>query len=323
MSTTIDWLLSGPAWVQYNTYLYLLHQPENEPQVIQARQAMLADPQVQALVSELAGWPGHVLSSHKSAGQMYHKLNFLADLGFKANDPGMEIIITRVMQHPSEQGPFQLVMNIPTHFGGSGQDTGAWALCDAPLLVYALIKLGMGDHPAVQKAVQHLLTLVRENGWPCAVSPEVGKFRGPGRKSDPCPYATLAMLKVLGQVEPLRQSAEAATGIQSLLWAWEVRQQQHPYMFYMGTDFCKLKAPLVWYDLLHVLDVLSLFPTALNDPRLDAIMAVLRQKPGEDGRCTAESLWQSWKEWEFGQKKIPSRWITLLVLRIFDRIPTR
>ena len=31
-------------------------------------------------------------------------------------------------------------------------------------------------------------------------------------------------------------------------------------MFFMGTDFRKLKVPLVWYDLLHVLDVLSSFP---------------------------------------------------------------
>ena len=28
-------------------------------------------------------------------------------------------------------------------------------------------------------------------------------------------------------------------------------------MFYMGTDFSKLKVPLVWYDLLHVLEVIT------------------------------------------------------------------
>ncbi len=39
-------------------------------------------------------------------------------------------------------------------------------------------------------------------------------------------------------------------------------------MFFMGTDFSKLKAPLVWYDLLHVLDVLSNYPNYRNDPRL-------------------------------------------------------
>jgi hypothetical protein len=30
--------------------------------------------------------------------------------------------------------------------------------------------------------------------------------------------------------------------------------------FYMGTDFCKHKVPLVWYDILHVVDVLTQFP---------------------------------------------------------------
>ena len=45
------------------------------------RRAMLADPQVQGLLGELAGWPGKVVSSHKSAGQPFHKLTFAADLG--------------------------------------------------------------------------------------------------------------------------------------------------------------------------------------------------------------------------------------------------
>jgi hypothetical protein len=57
-------------------------------------------------------------------------------------------------------------------------------LCDAPVIIYALAKFGLKENQQVQKAVRYLAGLVRENGWPCAVSKELGKFRGPGRKGD-------------------------------------------------------------------------------------------------------------------------------------------
>ncbi len=319
MNIPIDWLLEGPAWMQYRIRLDLCGESPDEPQVIAARKALLADTKVQDLVADLQTWPGIVLNSHKSASQPFHKLNFLADIGLRAGDPGIDEIIHQLMSHQSEQGPFQLISNVSPRYGGSGEDTWAWALCDAPLLVYALFQFGLGSHPQVQAALDHLLTLVRENGWPCAVSPEMGRWRGPGRKDDPCPYANLAMLKVLGLNETLRTSQAAITGVETQLQLWEARQEQHPYIFYMGNDFCKLKAPLVWYDLLHVLDVLSLFPDCHQDPRLQDMLQVLREKASPEGQFTPESVWMAWKDWEFGQKKVPSRWITFLAHRILKR----
>ncbi|MGV8026718.1 MAG: hypothetical protein AB2L18_09195 [Anaerolineaceae bacterium] len=59
----------------------------------------------------------------------------------------------------------------------------------------------------------------------------------------------------------------------------------------MGTDFCKLKAPFVWYDLLHVLDVLSQFPWLKDDPRLREMLDVLQSKENAEGQYTPESIW--------------------------------
>ncbi len=93
-------------------------------------------------------------------------------------------------------------------------------------------------------------------------------------------------------------------------------------MFYMGTDFRKLKVPLVWYDLIHVLDVLSRFPWLRDDPRLLDMLQVLKSKMDPQSRFTLESIWTVWKDWEFGQKRAPSRWLTLLAWRIMGRIET-
>jgi hypothetical protein len=318
----IDWLLEGEPWVEYRTRLDLLEQSESDPQVIQARRSMLANPQVQNLVAELSNWPGTVISSHKSAGQPFHKLTFLADLGLKAGDHGMDVIINRILEHQSEEGPFQLSSNIPVHFGGTGMETWAWALCDAPLILYALAKFSLQDDPRVKDATKHLARLTRENGWPCTVSKELGKFRGPGRKEDPCPFANLAMLKALSALDEWRDSPECHTGAETLLTLWSESLTQHPYIFYMGTDFRKLKVPFVWYDVMHVLDVLSRFEWLREDPRLLDMLGVMKSKADEQGRFSLESIWTAWKEWEFGQKKAPSRWLTLLAWRILGRVET-
>jgi hypothetical protein len=226
------------------------------------------------------------------------------------------------MAHQSEEGPFQLPMNIPTHFGGTGREEGAWALCDAPLLVYALVKFGLGNKVEVKAASKHLVELIRDNGWPCAVSKELGKFRGPGRKDDPCPFANLAMLKALSEIEEYRDSSACHVGTETILTLWEESSTRHPYMFYMGTDFRKLKVPFVWYDILHVLDVLSHFTWVREDERFLDMLEILKGKADQQGRFSLESIWTAWKGWEFGQKKEPSRWLTLLAWRIIERVET-
>lgn len=323
MNPPIDWLLDGPPWVRYRTRLDLLDLPESDPTVAADRAGMLAHPLVSALVRGLAGWPGEVISSHKSAGQAYHRLTFLADLGLRATDPGMPVIIERIMKYQSDQGAFTLSSRIPVAYGGTGQEIWAWALCDAPVTLYALLRIGLGSDPRVERAVDHLAGLARANGFPCAVSPELGSWRGPGRKDDPCPYATLAAVKALALASGGPESDAVRQGAACLLDLWEQSHQRHPYMFYMGTDFRKLKAPFVWYDLLHVLDVLTSLPWLHGDPRLNAMLDTLTSYADAGGRFTAGSIWKAWDGWDFGQKKQPSPWITLLAWRILRRAGRR
>jgi hypothetical protein len=127
------------------------------------------------------------------------------------------------------------------------------------------------------------------------------------------------MLKAVSQFEDLRAGGAAEAGVEALLGLWRDSRVRHPYLFHMGTDFRKLKAPFVWYDLLHVMDVLSRFPWPAGDARFAEMLDVLFGKADADGRFTAESVWLPWKAWEFGQKKEPSRWVTLLAWRIAAR----
>jgi hypothetical protein len=127
----------------------------------------------------------------------------------------------------------------------------------------------------------------------------------------------MLMLRLLSEYSGFE--AEKQAGIDCLLDLWENSLKRAPYMFRMGTDFRKLKAPTFWYGLLGVADVLSRYPAALADPRFRSMVEVVASKAGPDGRFTPESAYLAWKDWDFGQKKAPSSWVTLVATRILVR----
>ena len=121
-------------------------------------------------------------------------------------------------------------------------------------------------------------------------------------------------------MEDLRESSAARAGAECLLNLWEHSMTEHPYIFYMGNDFRKLKIPFIWYDIMHVLDTLTRFDFLNQDARLLDMAQVLKSKMDSDGRFIPESVWMAWKDWEFGQKKEPSRWLTLCAWKILKRL---
>ena len=315
------WLLqSDEPWTRYRTLVDLLDRPEDDPEVQAARAEMLAHPQVQELVAEAVAWPGYPIKRHNDARHPIYKWSTLADFGVRAGDPGMGEGVEAVMAHQSPEGAFQSTVNIPRAFGGTGEDTWTWVLCDAPTLLYSLLTTGVRDDERVQRAVAHLVGLVDENGWRCTAAPELAKFRGPGRKDDPCPIANVYALKALAQVPELLNSPAAQTGAEMLLWHWEHRAERKMYLFGIGTDFRKLKYPFMWYDVLHVVDVLSRFPSVHADPRFQEMVETITAQADEEGRYTASSMYRAWKGWSFADKKHPSPWLTFLALRITRRI---
>jgi len=317
----IQWLLeAGAPWTRYRTLVDLLDRPEDAPDVQTALAEMLAHPQVQTLIAEAATWPGYPLRRHNDAKHAVYKFSTLADFGVRADDVGMTAGIEAVMAHQSAEGAFQSLMNIHERYGGTGEDTWTWMLCDAPTLLYALLAMGLENDPRVKRAVDHLTGLVDENGWRCVVAPELGKFRGPGRKADPCPIVNVYALKALAQVPELLDSPATRTGAEMLLWHWEHQTERKIYMFGIGTDFRKLKYPFVWYNVLHVVDVLSRFPFVHTDPRFWEMVETITAQADDNGRYTANSMYRAWKGWSFADKKHPSPWLTLLVLRVLKRI---
>jgi len=337
----IESLRAADPWTAYTVLASVPGAVKSPEEIEAARKASIASSLPLRLVAELEAWPGTPLASHKSAEQLFHKLMMAASLGLRKGDPGADAIARKIMSVVSAEGPFALPMKIGEAYGGTGEELGAWALCDAPIILRALVKMGYGDEIAVTKAYEYLVGLARENGFPCAVSASLGSWRGPGRKADPCPFATLIMLELILEVEGGGEAGRVSArhagggrgeglaegrGSQAARWAaecllglWERSRESHPYIFYMGDDFRKLKAPLLWYDLLHLLEALTKAPWLRGDARLEEMLDILEAKADPEFGFTPESVYLAWKKYDFGQKKKPSPYLSALALAILSR----
>ena len=311
-------LENGDTWLQYATRVNILN--ESNGNLTELRQQVVSDPPIRTYLNDITDFHGVLVSNHKNPDLPIHKLLFLLDIGLDTDVPEIQSAVEKIMEHKDDSGVYQSLTNIPKHFGGSGEDTFGWCLCDAPLLLFALLKAGINYGQHIKQGVDYLAGFYKESGFPCTVSQELGKFRGPGRKDDPCPYASLIMLKLLSAIPEYRETEIAVNTAKGLLSLWRDSLERHPYMFFMGTDFRKLKAPAMWYDIVSVVDVLSHFDFLKSDARFLEMVAMIKSKQDSNGLFTPEAVYQKFKGWDFGQKKIPSPYLTYLCHRILTRI---
>ena len=76
-----------------------------------------------------------------------------------------------------------------------------------------------------------------------------------------------------------------------------------------------LQYPAVKYGILRVLDVLSMFPYAVNSAAFQSMLDFIRGK-AVDGRYYAEATDDAYTGFDFAQKEEPSRWLTFIINRI-------
>lgn len=315
----VEKLLSvSEPWLQYAIKINLLN--EKRENLADLKTEALRDKKIQLYLKHVSDFHGILVSSHKNPELPIHKLLFLLDIGFDTTIPEINNAIKQIMYHKDKLGVYQSKTNIPAHYGGKGEDTFGWCLCDAPLLLLALIKARVDYQMYVKQGVDSLVNLFTEQGFPCKVSEEHGKFRGPGRKDDCCPYATLIMLNLLAEIDEYRNSKIANQGLEVILSLWENSLHRHPYMFYMGTDFRKLKAPPIFFDIVSVADCLSKFEIVRDDTRFIEIVSIINKKQDKDGMFIPESVYLKCKEWDFGQKKAVSPYLSYLCIRLLRRL---
>jgi hypothetical protein len=292
--TTLQWLLEGPAWLDYAVRTQLLHQNADPA-------AAVRSPETAALAARLKGHDrglpalGSGSVHYTEAGKAYWDLFILADIGLGIDDLGLREAAEGVFSFQQADGTFRIPPNVQPHY-----------YCMSAILVASLARMGYRDDPRVAAYIRAALRdQQRGGGWDCY-----------GDEYGSCPMDDLNLLMLLGQYEAWRRDPALDGAIDCLLEHW--RSGDHRYGFGVGKRFRALTYPAVKYGILRVLDVLSRFPRATASPVFTAMLDHVRGQ-AVDGRYYAAPADGAYAELDFGQDKEPSRWITFLVGRIEKR----
>jgi hypothetical protein len=314
----IDWLVSSDEpWVVLNTRLDLLGQGEGEPEVKAAYQALKKNEMVADLLDDLKIWP-----QTQPLGRAYDpkdspwKLSMLADFGLKREDKRVADFAAKVFAN-------QATAPVPSGFLHGGFDhTRSWDkrpyVCVSHVMTYALARFGYLGDARLDRAYEYLEEWQRlDGGW----HPTQACLPGESREDEPsCPFGTVNVLRAVAANPVLRKSKTANRGVENVLTSWERRKEPYrPVGFGMGTTFGRLQYPFVQHQLLKTVDTLANFPAALGDKRFGEMLDVVTEKHTPDGFFKPEGVNKPFAEFDFGQKKVASPWITFLVTRASQR----
>jgi hypothetical protein len=294
----LDWLLEGPAWLRYAVERQLLgSQPDAGP--------VVRDIHIQNIIGRLKGSEAGIPAlktgrvHYTAAGKAYWDLFFLADIGLTVADCGLEGEAEQVFRFQAADGSFTIPPNVKDNY-----------FCMSAILISSLAKMGYRDDPRVVKYIRAALSSqMPGGGWDC-----YGDTMG---VLESCPMDDMNILMLLGQYPQHTDNPALYGAIDCLLEHWE--DGEHLYGFGVGRRFRSLLYPAVKYGILRVLDVLSLFPHAVESKSFKGMLEFVRAK-AVDGKYSTEDTEPAYHEFDFGMKFEPSRWITFLINRVEKRV---
>jgi hypothetical protein len=295
----LDWLLEGPAWVRYAVELQLLNgKPDPAP--------ALRDSAIREIIDRLKGRDAGIPAiksgrvHYTEAGKAYWDLFFLADIGLTAAQAGLEAEAEEIFRFQAPDGSFTMPPNVQDSY-----------FCMSAILLSSLARMGYRDDPRMVKYVRLALSSQsNDGGWYC-------HYFGYDPCVESCPMDNLNMLMLLGRYERFRDDPKLRGAIGLLLKHWAIGEHLHG--FGIGKRFRSLQYPAVKYGILRVLDVLSLYPYAVENRSFREMLDFVRGK-AVDGRYTPEATTGAYPAFDFDQTREPSRWITFLVGRAEKRI---
>ncbi|MFX1486102.1 MAG: hypothetical protein ACFFBS_03180 [Promethearchaeota archaeon] len=182
----------------------------------------------------------------------------------------------------------------------------------------ALIRMGYGDDPRVMKALEWLVEIQnRDGGWLCPY------WKAHIRDKHGCFYGTICPLEAFSEVpkesltREMRETIEEAA--EFFLMHRLFKADHHDYRV-INESWLRLSFPWFYgYSILRGLDVLTKLGYT-EDKRLDDALLVLLQERRSDGKWILESTPAGRMQTNIERAGKPSKWITLIALRIFKRI---
>ena len=328
MSNVLDWLLEEDAQnpgVRYFALTDLLDRPADDPEVVAARQAVMEQGPVPAVLDaqdEAGFWekPGEGYYP-KYRGTVW-SIIYLAQLGADPLDPRVRAGGEYLLENGrAKTGVFSL----------TGTPAGN-IYCLAGNLGAALQDLGFGGDPRLHEALELTARFVTGEG----IAPQGG--RGPGLRylksgacgpgfccsannGLDCAWGAVKVLRALARVPAAERTSvtqEALDAAVEFLFSVDPATAGYPagYSDKPSRSWFRFGFPLFYVtDVLQTAEALTEAGFG-GDPRLAATYDLIQSKRDKAGRWKLEYHYTG-KTWaDIEEKGKPSKWVTLRALRV-------
>ena len=310
-----EWLLQSNPWTTYRTRLDLFDEPKDSPRVVQAKNQLLQHKKIVQLIAEASNWFPVSYTRHNDAKISHYKLRMLADFGLTVTDKNIHDIVIKATTHV-DNGLFSFRQELPEKGKGFAKPnpmSNEWhALpCDAPLITSILLSLGHKSDDVLQTIDIIKEKWSRAQGWFCHFFFVESMFK---KLQIGCPMTGLMALEVFSQIPELRESVYAQNAYEPIRFHRDYGKSI--YYFGRSKKFWTFKYPFVWYNALYLAFVLSRFEFLKQENLVKELIHWIIDSQDENGRFKPTSMFMIYKDWDFGNKKEPSPWMTYLCCRI-------
>ena len=184
-------------------------------------------------------------------------------------------------------------------------------------MVAALTRLGYEDDPRIKKALNWLVKIQNpDGGWLCPY------WKAHIKDKHGCFFGTICSLDAFSQVPKKNATKTMKKTIEKgaeFLLMHRLYKADHHHHRIINKSWLDLSFPGFFYNILRGLDVLiNLGHT--NDDRLCDALKILLEKRSKDGTYILENTPASRMQVNIGTKGKPSKWITLISLRVLKRL---
>ncbi len=322
-TATLVWLLNGDPSVRWHVLTELLDRPRDDAEVVAARHAIMDDdpvPLILAAQLEDGHWAARDrFYTAKYTGTVW-QLIILAELGADGGDPRVRRGCEALLRDAQDQESGGFAMGRAKKTGGGLHSSVI--PCLTGNLVFALLRLGYGDDPRLQRAVDWITTHQRfddaegpaPSGWPYD-----GYEMCWGRHS--CHMGVVKALKALAEIPAERRTPAVddtlALGAEFLL-KHHIYRRSHNLAKMSKPGWKRFGFPLMYQtDVLEILDILTRL--GIRDARMDEAFELVRSKRDAQGRWLLESTFNGRFVVDIETQGEPSRWVTLRALEVLSR----